>query len=95
MATVQISPEPQRVILQGVDWRSYCRIGRALADRPGLRLTYDRGVLEIMTTSPEHGRFKRLIDRLLTAWAEEMGMTMACLGSMTFKRRKHLSLIHI
>jgi len=90
MATVQISPEPQRVILQGVDWRSYCRIGRALADRPGLRLTYDRGVLEIMTTSPEHGRFKRLIDRLLTAWAEEMGMTMACLGSMTFKRRKHL-----
>jgi Uma2 family endonuclease len=90
MATVRIRPAYQCVVLHNVDWRGYQAIGRVLADRPGLRLTYDRGVLEIMTTSSEHELFKRLIDRLLTAWAEEMGMTMACLGSMTFKRRKHL-----
>ena len=40
------------MVLHGVDWHGYQAIGRVLADRPGLRLTYDRGVLEIMTTSP-------------------------------------------
>jgi Uma2 family endonuclease len=90
MATVRTAKGYQRVVLDNVDWRGYQAIGRALADRPGLRLTYDRGVLEIMTTSPDHERFKRLIDRLLTAWVEEMGMAMTCLGSMTFKRQKHL-----
>jgi Uma2 family endonuclease len=90
VATVRTPSASQRLVLHQVDWRAYTAIGRALADRPGLRLTYDSGVLEIMTTSPEHERFKRLIDRLLTAWAEERGMAMACLGSMTFKRRKHL-----
>ncbi len=88
MATVRTARDYQRMVFQGVDWKGYLAIGRVLADRPGLRLTYDRGVLEIMTTSPEHERFKRLIDRLLTAWAEEMGLAMTCLGSMTFQRRR-------
>jgi hypothetical protein len=43
MAMVRIRPASQRVVLQGVDWRAYCQIGRALADRPAWRLTYDRG----------------------------------------------------
>jgi Uma2 family endonuclease len=90
MATVRSPATSRRVVLYNIDWRGYCAIGRILTDRPGLRLTYDRGVLEIMTTSPEHERFKRLIDRLLTAWVDDMGIAMTCLGSMTFKRRKDL-----
>ncbi len=88
MATVRKARDYQRMVLQGIDWKGYVAIGRVLADRPGLRLTYDQGVLEFMTTSPEHEHFKRLIDRLLTAWAEEMGLAMTCLGSMTFQRRR-------
>lgn len=76
--------------LPGVDWKGYLAIGRVLADRPGLRLTYDRGVLEIMTISSEHDRIKHLLRRLLEAWTEERDMTLAGYGSMTFKRRKLL-----
>lgn len=90
MATVHTARAYQRMVLHGVDWRGYQAIGRALADRPGLRITYDRGVLEIMTTSPDHERFKRFLDRLITAWTEEMGLPLGCLGSMTFKRQKYL-----
>jgi len=77
-------------VLQNIDWRTYRTIGRALADRPALRLTYDRGVLEIMTTSPEHERFKHCLRRLVEAWTDEFGIPVAGYGSMTFKRQKRL-----
>lgn len=91
MATVRTPRAPhQAVVLHNIDWRAYQAIGRALADRPALRLTYDRGVLEIMTTSPEHERFKHFLGRLLDAWTEEFGVPIAGYGSMTFKRQKRL-----
>jgi Uma2 family endonuclease len=90
MATVQTAKTKRGVVLYNVDWRAYQAIGRALADRPALRLTYDRGVLEIMTTSPQHERFKHFLGRLLDAWTEEFGIPIAGYGSMTFKRQKRL-----
>ncbi len=90
MATVRIRSASRRVVLNNVDWRAYCAIGRALADRPALRLTYDRGVLEIMTISSEHDRLKHVLRRLLEAWTEERGVALAGYGSMTFKRRQLL-----
>src|SRR3712207_7554272 len=44
-------------------FRSYLSIGEALRDRSSLRLTYDRGTLEIVTTSPEHERLKYRMGR--------------------------------
>ena len=91
MATVQsITPLEQSVVLHDIDWRAYRRIGRVLADRPALRLTYDRGVLEIMTTSPEHERLKHFLRRLLEAWVDEFAIPIAGYGSMTFRRQKRL-----
>lgn len=41
----------QRLLLHNVPWEAYVAIGDVLADRPAMRLTYDRGNFEIMTTS--------------------------------------------
>jgi len=90
MATVRTPVAGQRLVLHQVDWPAYTAIGRALADRPALRLTYDRGVLEIMTTSSGHERIKQILRRLIEAWTEERGVVFACFGSMTFKRRPRL-----
>jgi Uma2 family endonuclease len=90
MATVQTAKTKRGVVLYNVDWRAYQAIGRALADRPALRLTYDRGALEIMTTSPRREHFKHFLGRLVATWTEESGLPLAGLGSMTFKRRKRL-----
>ena len=87
MATVQ-HPAEQRLLLYGVSWQEYGRTLRALAERPSLRLTYDRGTLELMTLSSEHERFKRLLLLLIATLVEELGWNMAGFGSMTFKRRK-------
>jgi Uma2 family endonuclease len=88
-AAVPSAPESasQQLVLDGVSWRTYGRLLRAFDDRH-LRLTYDRGDLEIMTLSPEHERFKHLLGLLIGVLVEELGWDMAGFGSMTFKSSK-------
>jgi Uma2 family endonuclease len=85
MATVS-RPSGERLVLYGVAWTSYVRILRALGERP-IRVTYDRGVLEIMTLGSEHECFTTVLSRLVIALTEELGLPLAGYGSMTMKRR--------
>jgi Uma2 family endonuclease len=87
MATA-IPSAGQRLVLNGVDWRTYTRLLRALADRPALRLTYDRGALEIMTLSHEHENCTHLLGRLVVALTEELGLPVKGGRSTTFRRQK-------
>src|SRR5260221_3831993 len=89
MSTVEIS-RPQRLVLYGEPWETYVRLLRIFDERRHLRITYDRGALEIMTLSPEHEQWKRLIGRLIETLTEELGLPLAEYGSMTIKRRKKL-----
>lgn len=77
----------QRLRLTDVDWETYLTVGEALKDRPSLRLTYDRGNLEFMTTSPEHEIYKKLLGRMIETLAEEQGRPLATGGNMTFRRK--------
>jgi Uma2 family endonuclease len=70
-----------------VPWRTYERLLRIFDDRH-LRITYDRGALEIMTLSPEHERFKSLLGYFIIILIEELGWNIASFGSMTMKRRR-------
>ncbi|MGH9677265.1 MAG: Uma2 family endonuclease [Candidatus Acidiferrum sp.] len=87
MALETSSVSEQRLLLDSVSWEDYSRLLRALADRR-IRLTYDRGTLEIMTPTPEHERFKHLLRRLIDVLTEELKLKSAGFGSMTCRRRK-------
>lgn len=76
----------QRCVLPDVTWESYLKIGDIFADRPALRLTYDRGRLEFMTTSSTHERYKRWFARFVETIAEELSKPIMPGGSMTFQR---------
>jgi Uma2 family endonuclease len=80
------APGEQRLLLTDLAWQEYQTIGAILADRPALRLTFDQGTLEFMTTSPQHEFFKKLLGRLIEAAAEEFGLPLATAGNMTFQR---------
>ena len=84
-------PEPplgseQRLLLHNISWQDYQTIGDILRDRPSLRLTYDRGSLEFMTTSSRHEVYKRWLSRLVEALAEELNIPIAPGGNVTLKR---------
>lgn len=76
----------QRLLLHDVRWDSYVAIGNALQDRPALRMTYDRGSLEFMTTSPRHEIYKKWLGRIIETLAEECQAAITTAGQMTFQR---------
>jgi Uma2 family endonuclease len=86
MAPVTISPVGQRLVLTGIDWKTYRRLERIFSEQPGVRLTYDRGTLEIMTKSPEHERYNHLLRRLLEAVSDELAVEISGFGGFTFFR---------
>lgn len=88
MATVQQSTAEQRFVLTGVRWEEYTRLLRLFAKRH-LRLTYDRGTLEIMTLSHEHESLAEFLARLTVILTEELRLDLKAGGSATFRRRRN------
>jgi Uma2 family endonuclease len=75
------------LLLSGVDWKTYSRLLWVFAERPGIRLTYDRGELEIMSPSLEHDDDGRVLARFVITLTEELGLPLKCGGSVTLRRR--------
>lgn len=79
--------EPAEIIhLSGISWQTYENLLHELSVNRRLRLTYNRGSLEIMVPSPEHERYKSLVGRFVETLAEELKVRLEPLGSTTFKR---------
>jgi len=87
MATAH-APTEQRLVLYSVPWGTYTRALRTLADRPGVRLTYDRGTLEFMTLSHLHESYSDLLSRFIYVLTEELGLAVKAGRSTTFRKRK-------
>ncbi|UKO97928.1 Uma2 family endonuclease [Nostoc sp. UHCC 0870] len=85
MTATLLTPPDEIIHLTGISWQTYERLLEELSDRR-LRLTYNRGNLEIMSPSPEHERFKKVAGRFVEIIAEELDISIEPLGSTTLKR---------
>lgn len=87
MSATLTKPEvAERVVLHGVSWEVYEALLRE-TDGQHLYLTYDAGDLEIMSPSPDHETWKKLIGRMIELLTLEKDVEVRSLGSTTFKRR--------
>ncbi|HVA47478.1 MAG TPA: Uma2 family endonuclease [Pirellulales bacterium] len=88
MATIQRSAQlgaEHRFVLYSVPWETY----ELLRDARGLervRMTYDRGTLELMTPSQRHESVNSLLGQLLVAFTNELQIPRRSLRSTTWKR---------
>jgi Uma2 family endonuclease len=73
--------------LSNVDWRIYTRLLHAFEEKPGVRLTYDRGELEIMSPSMAHDGDGRFVGDVVVVLTEELGLPLKRGGSTTLRRR--------
>lgn len=81
----------QRVILDGIDWWQYeSFLAIRGEDRPGVRVTYLEGQLEILRSSRGHEWHKKLISRLLETYAVEKNMFFDGYGSLTMRNASKL-----
>jgi Uma2 family endonuclease len=80
-------PQPEhRIVFSPVSWDRYLDIDKKLGDdRPGPRLYYFEGQLELMTTSNEHERVKKWIADLLAIYFEESGIEIMPRGQATMR----------
>jgi len=82
-SSVEIDSIPlgQRFALNSIDWHSYRTISETLTGRH-LRITYDRGRLELMTISSLHGTLCRLIYSIISVLTEEFQLPQRSCGDM-------------
>jgi len=88
MATVTQAQVLPGLLLDNVSWREFKRWLRLLDGRRGLRVSYDRGTLEIMPLSFGHEGVGSYLDRLVCVLTEELDLPIASGGSTTFWRRR-------
>lgn len=73
------------LVLTGVAWDYYWRTRQAFDE--AVRITYDRGRMEIMSPmSPGHDGRKKLLARLIEAYAMERDVPLTGMGSITLAR---------
>jgi len=87
MSVVNV-PSSRHLLLCGVDWRTYTRLLHVFAERPSVRLTYDRGDLEIMSPLPEHESDADMLGRFVVVLTEELGLPIKAGRSTTYRRRR-------
>lgn len=88
MATAQVietGSEYQRLVIPAVSWVEYLGFS-ALLDERHVRVSYDRGELELMTLSFGHEGASRLLNRAVEILSEELEWPLAQGGSTTLRR---------
>lgn len=73
------------VQLREIGWDVYVAL-RASPENRNVRMTYDRGTLEIMFPSKLHERIAELLGRMVQTWTEQRGIPIQSCGSVTFQR---------
>ncbi len=84
MSTVR-APAEQRVVLRIVSWNTYLALV-AEDSRPGNRICYNQGVMEIMSPGMLHGNAASLIGRMIEIFSMERNIRIRSADSTTFKR---------
>jgi Uma2 family endonuclease len=75
------------ILLHDISWSTYESLLRDHPDAASPRLTYDRGDLLIMVSSPEHEEINRTLSLLVELLAEEFEVESRAFGSTTYKRK--------
>jgi Uma2 family endonuclease len=82
MATVAHQAET-RIVIPNVPWQVF--EGLAAADCAGIRFTYDKGLLEIMSPSAEHEWLHRLLGRMVESITLVLNIPIRSAGATTLK----------
>lgn len=74
------------IVLQDISWATYSALLKDLESHPGVRVTYDRGLLEIMSPSKLHEKLKKLVSQILEVLMLELNIERESAGATTWRR---------
>jgi Uma2 family endonuclease len=77
--------QDQHVVLRGMAWQDFEVLLAIRGDRPGVRMYYLDGAIELASSTKAHEGRKKTLARLLELWATESKVALNVLGSWTLK----------
>ncbi|OUL37424.1 hypothetical protein BV372_02325 [Nostoc sp. T09] len=83
-----IVPAGHQLLIKNISWSGYKNILAELGENRTSRISYSRGILEIMAPLPEHEVAKVIIGDFVKALLEELDIEFWSLGSTTFDQEK-------
>ena len=86
MTATLIPSQSSGILLKNISWKTYESLVNELAQQRGIRLTYDRGNLEIMTPSAPHEKSGELLGNFVEVLTDELNVEIRSLGSLTCRR---------
>lgn len=87
-ALIELGPG-ERVYATGIPWAVYARLADLRdARRPGVKITFDRGRIELMSPSYRHEKPNLRLGLMVLALVEELGLEAVCARSTTFRREE-------
>jgi Uma2 family endonuclease len=81
-----VPPDPgttDHFVYLHVGWQDYEKLLEMRGERPVPRMTYIKGLVELMTPSRHHEVDKKRLARLIEAWSEIVGVQLEGYGSWT------------
>jgi Uma2 family endonuclease len=84
-------PADSEVTFRGVSWDDYEDLLEHLeqaGEASGRRISFDMGVLTIMTVSTEHEKYTRFIDQMMALIKVRLRINILSFGSATMRKRK-------
>jgi Uma2 family endonuclease len=85
---VEKLPPDSALLLHNVSWDDYEELLDAVGEAAGLRISYDQGRLQIMTLSPEHESYTKIIERLIDLLSIRLRIKILFFGSATIKKQR-------
>ena len=87
MTATLIQNQSSGILLKNISWKTYESLLNELTQQGGIRLTYDRGTLEIMTPLAPHEKYKKILGRFVETVTDELNVDICSMGSLTCKRQ--------
>lgn len=85
MMEMTTTASEQRILLRNVSWDAYVSLAQN-SDRAGRLITYDQGLMEIMSPSKMHESDKSMLGRMVEMFSLERNIDIASSASTTFQR---------
>lgn len=85
----RLTPEAT-LTLRGVSWETYEDLLEAVGEAPPLRISYDEGVMQIMTISFEHEFFAECISQAIGLARSVLKIKIIFFGRATMKKQQKL-----
>lgn len=88
LEAVEHLPENGTLLLHNVSWEEYEAVLEEFQDRPAYRISYNDGVLKIMSPRRDHEFPKDYVLGVIRIYADEFDIDLDSYGSTTYRRRR-------